>query len=46
MPKYFKYRRVDIWTVEGLEQAERLLANGWRIISNGMFSVLLEKGAE
>jgi hypothetical protein len=41
--KRFQYRRIDISTLAGLKEAERLQANGWKAISGGLFTVLMEK---
>jgi len=41
--KRFQYRRIDITTLAGLKQAERLQAHGWTVISGGLFTVLMEK---
>jgi hypothetical protein len=38
----FEYKRIDISTVDGIKRAERLKANGWKIISTGLFSLLME----
>ena len=42
-----QYRRVDLTTVKGIQTAERLQANGWKIVQGhgAMFSVLTEKPA-
>jgi hypothetical protein len=39
----YQYRRVDISTIKGIKQAERLQSMGWKVISSGMFSVIMEK---
>ncbi len=36
-----KYITIDTTSIEGLKQAERLKARGWRIIRNGLFHVLM-----
>jgi hypothetical protein len=41
-----KYKRVDTSTVEGIRQAERLVALGWKVIQIGLFILLLEKRGE
>lgn len=38
-----KYRTVDTRTLEGLKLAERLKANGWRIIRTGLTLIYFEK---
>lgn len=38
-----KYKRIELNSVENLKQAERLLANGWKIIQSSIFAVLLRK---
>ena len=42
MNKY-QYRIVDTGTLEGLRQAERLKANGWRIDRVGLFLIWFSK---
>ena len=37
-----KYKKVDISTEEGLRYAERLVRKGWKVISAGTFTILLE----
>jgi len=39
----FEYRRMDTSTVAGIAAAEKLQANGWRVIQTGLFSVLMER---
>lgn len=39
----YQYRRVDISTLAGFKIAERLQAQGWKPISGGLFTVLLQK---
>jgi hypothetical protein len=41
----YEYKRVDVSTLAGLKEAERLQARGWKSISGGLFTVLLEKTA-
>jgi hypothetical protein len=38
-----KYKRVDVTTIEGLREAERLQAHGWKPISGYLFTMLMEK---
>lgn len=38
-----QHKLVDITTVKGIATAERLKANGWRIVRSGMFTMLFEK---
>lgn len=35
----FQYKRVDITTLKGLKQAERLKANGWTIIASSFLHI-------
>ena len=39
----YEYRRIDITTLKGLKQAERLQALGWKPISGYLFTILLQK---
>jgi len=39
----YKYKTIDITTVEGLKQAERLHTSGWKTIRVGLFSIQFEK---
>ena len=36
-----QYKTVDITTLKGLQQAERLQAKGWTIVRPGMFTVIM-----
>jgi hypothetical protein len=38
-----KYKRIDLRTVAGFKQAERLQAYGWTVASSGLDSVLMQK---
>lgn len=38
-----KYRRIDITTLEGLREAERLQALGWKPVGGYLFTILMEK---
>jgi hypothetical protein len=38
-----KYKRIDVTTLAGLKEAERLQARGWKPISGYLFTVLMEK---
>lgn len=40
-----QYKTVDTSTLKGLQQAERLVASGWRVVRSGLFLVWLEKRA-
>ncbi len=40
-----KYRHVDTSTLKGLNQAERMIANGWVIVRTGLFVHLFAKFA-
>jgi len=40
----YKYIRITLNTVEAISKAERLLEHGWKIISSGFDTILLEKG--
>lgn len=39
----FEYQQVDTRSEEGLKRAEKLKANGWRIISVGFCTLLFER---
>ena len=39
----FKYKSVDTSTLEGLKEAERYKANGWKIISTGFYTIIFSK---
>lgn len=41
----FKYRRVSLRTIKGIDEAERLKARGWRIVESGsgFDTILFEK---
>lgn len=39
----YQYRRVAVDTLAGLKAAERLQTQGWKPISGGLFTVLLQK---
>jgi hypothetical protein len=43
---HFIYRLVSTRTAEGIEQAERYQAEGWRILSVGFDTLQLEKEIE
>lgn len=34
-----EYRTIDVTTLKGLRQAERLHINGWKISRNGLFTI-------
>ncbi len=34
-----KYKTIDVSTLKGLKQAERLHANGWKQVSVGLFTI-------
>lgn len=36
-----KYVTIDLTTVDGYSKADRLKNRGWRIIRNGIFSVIM-----
>ncbi len=38
-----KYRRVELNSLANYKLAERLLANGWEIISSNMFAIMFRK---
>jgi len=38
-----KYKIVDTSTLRGLKQAERLHANGWKVIRTGLFLIWFER---
>lgn len=38
-----KYRTVDVTTLKGIRTAERLKANGWRIVSSSWWRIAFEK---
>lgn len=42
-PGKFKYKRIDIRSEKGLEEAEDLKDKGWRIVSVGWDTVTMEK---
>lgn len=39
----FEYRTVSTHTLAGLREAERLHAQGWRIIRTGLFLITFER---
>ena len=41
--KQFIYRTVNTVTLEGIKEAESLLARGWKIINTGLYTILFEK---
>ncbi len=41
----YEYKTADTSTLEGLKQAERLKAAGWKIISSGLFLIMFERVA-
>ena len=41
--KMFKYKTIDTSTVKGIEQAEMYQRKGWKIISNGIYTIQFEK---
>jgi hypothetical protein len=38
-----EYKLIDTSTLKGLQQAERLKANGWEIIRTGLFTIQFRK---
>ena len=42
----YKYKTIDLRTVKGIKQAERLKSLGWKIISVGFNTIMLEKKIE
>lgn len=42
----FKYARISIRTDTGFKRAERMQARGWRVVSNGFDTILMEKKTE
>ena len=41
MSSAVEYKVVDTNTISGIEQAERLLAAGWKVYRSGLFHVVL-----
>lgn len=39
----YQYKNISTLTVEGIKEAERLQADGWKIIRTGLFYVQFEK---
>jgi len=39
----YKYKTIDTRTLKGIRSAENHLKNGWKIISNGINNILMEK---
>lgn len=39
----YQYKTIDTSTLRGLKQAESLKANGWRLISVGLYTLIFEK---
>jgi hypothetical protein len=39
----FEYKRVELNSAANFALAEQLVAQGWKIVQSGLFSVLLEK---
>lgn len=39
----FEYKTIDTSTLAGLREAERLQADGWRIIRSGLYLVQFER---
>ena len=39
----YEYRSVDTKPLEGLKEAERLQAEGWKIIGSGLYLVQFER---
>lgn len=39
----YQYRRIDISTLKGLKQAERLQARGWKLVGGGLFTIVMQK---
>lgn len=39
----YEYKLVDTSTLKGLKQAERLHANGWKIIATGLFTIQFQR---
>jgi hypothetical protein len=39
MKPKIEYKQVDTSTLKGLKEAERLHANGWKIIRTGLFTI-------
>jgi len=38
-----KYRTVDLRTIKGFEEAEKLQSQGWEIYSVGLYTIFLYK---
>ncbi len=38
-----KYQTIQTTTIKGIKKAERLQANGWKIIRSGLFFIQFEK---
>lgn len=39
----YKYKRVDVTTLRGIEEAEKLQRQGWHAISTGFYTIVFEK---
>ena len=38
----YEYKRIDTRTVEGIEKAEKLQAQGWKVVNVGFGSIIFE----
>lgn len=39
----FEYKTISLDSIENIKKAERLKANGWRIIRTGLFMIQFER---
>ena len=39
----YEYRRVDLRTIKGIEEAERLKEKGWKIVSHSLDVIEFER---
>ena len=42
----WEYKTVDVGTIKGIEQAERLKEQGWNVVCVGTRTILLERKAQ
>ena len=39
----YQYKTIDISTLKGIEEAEKLQNNGWKIINFGLYLLIFER---